>query len=392
MVSRYTLERECAKRNASRNVAETNAVNAFDFCCSTKGNFLITGGEINKRASLILEYISARSRGCPVVILSSSDVLEEKLINYLSYIGRTMTVISSRYKTYSCFFGMGDVEITKNLIETAQYLNLRNIESLFTFSGAFLRLLRKCNHIPELNSMRALIKNNVRILCDVAKQKGISSSDIDVLGREIDGAEILKFVLEVIESAFNDVHTNRIDKRNSLITLSGKKDIVFISTKSKEQTVMNNILASEFRHLMGERLLVIFDEVPLADSKKLQDVIEDMRSKSNIDIGLSLVNANTWLGNDEEKYDKNSVIILPAGLSNIDLDRLTDSFGTYTHYYVDVGIPIEFGKLINDKHIEIKSEERKRVRVADLNNIEAILSGHNKKQVLLAGQIKSRFE
>lgn len=392
MASRYTLERDCKRRNAVRNVAETKAIDAFDFCYYTNGNFLITGGETDKRAALILEYISARSNGCPVIILSSSDVLEKKLVDNLAYIGKTMTVISSRYKTYSCFFGMENVEITKNLIETAQHLNLRNIESLFAFSEAFLSLLRKCGHIPELNSMRALIGNNISILCDVAAQKGLSPSDIDTLKREKEGADIMKFVLGVIASAFKDVHSNRIENRNSLIALSGKRDIIFISTRSEEQTVMNNVLASELRHLMGERLLVIFDEMPLAGSKKLRDAIENMRSQSNTDIGLSLVNANTWLGNDEEAYDKNSMIILPDQLGHKDLDKLTDSFGTYMYHYVDVDIPMEFGKLIHDKHLVVKAEERKRVRVADLNNIEAILSGHNGKQVLLARQITSKFE
>ena len=392
MASRYTLERDCKRRNAARNVTETKAIDAFDFCNNTKGNFLITGGEADKRASLILEYISARSYGCPVVILSSSDVLEKKLIDNLAHIGKTMTVISSRYKTYSCFFGMDDVEITKNLIETAQYLNLRNIESLFTFSEAFLKLLRKCGHIPELNSMRALIRNDINILCNVAVQKSLDASDIDILKREKEGADIMKFVLGVIESAFKNVHSIRIDKRNSLIALSGKRDIVFISAKSEEQTVMNNILASEIRHLIGKRLLVIFDEIPLANSMKLRDTIENMRSKSNTDIGLSLVNANTWLGNDEEAYDKNSMIILPIQLGHKDIDKLTDSFGTYMYHYVDVDIPMEFGKLIHDKHFVIKAEERKRVRISDLDNIGAILSGHNGKQILLARNITSKFE
>ena len=86
------------------------------------------------------------------------------------------------------------------------------------------------------------------------------------------------------------------------------------------------------------------------------------------------------------------MIILPDQLGHKDLDKLTDFFGTYTYHYVDVDIPMEIGKLIHDKHLVIKSEERKRVRIADLNNIEAILSGHNGKQVLLARQITSRFE
>lgn len=82
-----------------------------------------------------------------------------------------------------------------------------------------------------------------------------------------------------------------------------------MSIKSKDPTVMNNILASELRHLMNEKLLVVFDEVPIAGSNSLHSVIENMRSLNNIDVGLSLVNANTWLGNDEEVYDKNSMII-----------------------------------------------------------------------------------
>lgn len=84
-----------------------------------------------------------------------------------------MTVVSPRYPTYSCFFGMEDIEITRNLIETAQHLKLQNTGSLFTFSEAFLRLLRKCGHIPELNSMRALIRNDINILIDVAEKKSL---------------------------------------------------------------------------------------------------------------------------------------------------------------------------------------------------------------------------
>lgn len=392
MASKCTLERDCNRRNAIRNVAEKKRIYAFNFCAGTRGNFLITGGDADKRASLILEYISARSRDYPVVILSSSDTLEKKLINNLSYVGKTMTVVSPRYPTYSCFFGMEDIEITRNLIETAQHLKLQNTGSLFTFSEAFLRLLRKCGHIPELNSMRALIRNDINILIDVAEKKELDHNDIDTLKREKEGADIMKFVLEIISSAFEEVHSNIIQKRNSLITLNGKKDIIFMSIKSKDPTVMNNILASELRHLMNEKLLVVFDEVPIADSNSLHSVIENMRSLNNIDVGLSLVNANTWLGNDEEVYDKNSMIILPAQLGHRDLDKLTDSFGTYMYHYIDVDIPMEFGKLIHNKHLVIKAEERKRVRVDDLNNIEAVLSGHNGKQVWLAEQITSRFE
>lgn len=392
MVSKCTLERDCNRRNAIRNVAEKKRIYAFNFCAGTRGNFLITGGDADKRASLILEYISARSRDYPVVILSSSDTLEKKLINNLSYVGKTMTVVSPRYPTYSCFFGMEDIEITRNLIETAQHLKLQNTGSLFTFSEAFLRLLRKCGHIPELNSMRALIRNDINILIDVAEKKELDHNDIDTLKREKEGADIMKFVLEIISSAFEEVHSNIIQKRNSLITLNGKKDIIFMSIKSKDPTVMNNILASELRHLMNEKLLVVFDEVPIAGSNSLHSVIENMRSLNNIDVGLSLVNANTWLGNDEEVYDKNSMIILPAQLGHRDLDKLTDSFGTYMYHYIDVDIPMEFGKLIHNKHLVIKAEERKRVRVDDLNNIEAVLSGHNGKQVWLAEQITSRFE
>ena len=375
MASKCTLERDCNRRNAIRNVAEKKRIYAFNFCAGTRGNFLITGGDADKRASLILEYISARSRDYPVVILSSSDTLEKKLINNLSYVGKTMTVVSPRYPTYSCFFGMEDIEITRNLIETAQHLKLQNTGSLFTFSEAFLRLLRKCGHIPELNSMRALIRNDINILIDVAEKKELDHNDIDTLKREKEGADIMKFVLEIISSAFEEVHSNIIQKRNSLITLNGKKDIIFMSIKSKDPTVMNNILASELRHLMNEKLLVVFDEVPIAGSNSLHSVIENMRSLNNIDVGLSLVNANTWLGNDEEVYDKNSMIILPAQLGHRDVD-----------------IPMEFGKLIHNKHLVIKAEERKRVRVDDLNNIEAVLSGHNGKQVWLAEQITSRFE
>lgn len=287
---------------------------------------------------------------------------------------------------------MEDIEITRNLIETAQHLKLQNTGSLFTFSEAFLRLLRKCGHIPELNSMRALIRNDINILIDVAEKKELDHNDIDTLKREKEGADIMKFVLEIISSAFEEVHSNIIQKRNSLITLNGKKDIIFMSIKSKDPTVMNNILASELRHLMNEKLLVVFDEVPIAGSNSLHSVIENMRSLNNIDVGLSLVNANTWLGNDEEVYDKNSMIILPAQLGHRDLDKLTDSFGTYMYHYIDVDIPMEFGKLIHNKHLVIKAEERKRVRVDDLNNIEAVLSGHNGKQVWLAEQITSRFE
>lgn len=392
MASKCTLERDCNRRNAIRNVAEKKRIYAFNFCAGTRGNFLITGGDADKRASLILEYISARSRDYPVVILSSSDTLEKKLINNLSYVGKTMTVVSPRYPTYSCFFGMEDIEITRNLIETAQHLKLQNTGSLFTFSEAFLRLLRKCGHIPELNSMRALIRNDINILIDVAEKKELDHNDIDTLKREKEGADIMKFVLEIISSAFEEVHSNIIQKRNSLITLNGKKDIIFMSIKSKDPTVMNNILASELRHLMNEKLLVVFDEVPIAGSNSLHSVIENMRSLNNIDVGLSLVNANTWLGNDEEVYDKNSMIILPAQLGHRDLDKLTDSFGTYMYHYIDVDIPMEFGKLIHNKHLVIKAEERKRVRVDDLNNIEAVLSGHNGKQVWLAEQITSRFE
>lgn len=392
MASKCTLERDCNRRNAIRNVAEKKRIYAFNFCAGTRGNFLITGGDADKRASLILEYISARSRDYPVVILSSSDTLEKKLINNLSYVGKTMTVVSPRYPTYSCFFGMEDIEITRNLIETAQHLKLQNTGSLFTFSEAFLRLLRKCGHIPELNSMRALIRNDINILIDVAGKKELDHNDIDTLKREKEGADIMKFVLEIISSAFEEVHSNIIQKRNSLITLNGKKDIIFMSIKSKDPTVMNNILASELRHLMNEKLLVVFDEVPIAGSNSLHSVIENMRSLNNIDVGLSLVNANTWLGNDEEVYDKNSMIILPAQLGHRDLDKLTDSFGTYMYHYIDVDIPMEFGKLIHNKHLVIKAEERKRVRVDDLNNIEAVLSGHNGKQVWLAEQITSRFE
>ena len=392
MASKCTLERDCNRRNAIRNVAEKKRIYAFNFCAGTRGNFLITGGDADKRASLILEYISARSRDYPVVILSSSDTLEKKLINNLSYVGKTMTVVSPRYPTYSCFFGMEDIEITRNLIETAQHLKLQNTGSLFTFSEAFLRLLRKCGHIPELNSMRALIRNDINILIDVAEKKELDHNDIDTLKREKEGADIMKFVLEIISSAFEELHSNIIQKRNSLITLNGKKDIIFMSIKSKDPTVMNNILASELRHLMNEKLLVVFDEVPIAGSNSLHSVIENMRSLNNIDVGLSLVNANTWLGNDEEVYDKNSMIILPAQLGHRDLDKLTDSFGTYMYHYIDVDIPMEFGKLIHNKHLVIKAEERKRVRVDDLNNIEAVLSGHNGKQVWLAEQITSRFE
>lgn len=79
MASKCTLERDCNRRNAIRNVAEKKRIYAFNFCAGTRGNFLITGGDADKRASLILEYISARSRDYPVVILSSSDTLEKNL-------------------------------------------------------------------------------------------------------------------------------------------------------------------------------------------------------------------------------------------------------------------------------------------------------------------------
>ena len=65
MASRYTLSRDCKKRNAVRNVAETTAIDAFKFCSNTKGNFLITGSETDKRASHIFEYISARNYDYP---------------------------------------------------------------------------------------------------------------------------------------------------------------------------------------------------------------------------------------------------------------------------------------------------------------------------------------
>ena len=287
---------------------------------------------------------------------------------------------------------MEDVEITKNLIETAQELNMRNIESLSVFSGAFLRLLRSCGHIPELNSIKALLKNENEVLRRVALQKGLPASYVNALSREREGADTMRFVVDVIDSAFAGIHTQNIEKRNSLISLAGERDVVFISTKSRTQTVMNNILASELRHLTGERLLVIFDEVPLAGSKKLRDAIEDMRAKSDTDVGMSLVNANTWLGNEEETFDKNSMIILPSKIGEKDIDKLTDSFGKYMYYYVDLDIPMEFGKVFNDKHYVIKNEERKRVRIADLKGVEAILSGHNGKEVLLARNITSRFE
>ena len=83
MASRHTLQKECDRYNAVRQVRfHRGACSLEGFWSSARGNFLLTGGTESRRSEILAEGIremAGTARG-PIVVLYTSLDLENRLI------------------------------------------------------------------------------------------------------------------------------------------------------------------------------------------------------------------------------------------------------------------------------------------------------------------------
>ncbi len=394
MSSRRVLNQICRERNKDRHVDELKNYHASEFCSCTKGKFLITGGSAYQRNRMLIEYIDVRRQyeNIPIVIVSTSADLENDIIDYMRQKGGTLSVFSERYRTYSGFYGMDDASVIELLIKTAELNGLTSAHLMASYAKSFLSLLRSCNYAPYLDAMARLANNNADDLSRVAARNGLRREDVETLSRDKEGFRLLKLAIGFVQQALLNLSPLRQSCPRSLLSVFGSRDIVFLNVNSVNQRLMNEILASELNKLSNRRMLLIFDEVPLANSEKMRLFLEAVNISQTVDFGISLENAVAWQKNANISIAKKSIAIFPDGMDNESLEELLKGFGTYTHYWVEQVVPTKRFELLHNVTYQIASETRDRVRLTDTNDSEVILHGHRGRDVILAEQLISQFK
>lgn len=123
-----TMTKTDRENSVNRSVVEYKPCDVDAFFDPSRGvyNALISGGDPKLRTSAIVaQTLCATSNGFPVVIIHEGNhLLEQQLKNHFSRSGRYKE-ISSRTPCFEPFYGLSELEITNQILETAKDYDIK---------------------------------------------------------------------------------------------------------------------------------------------------------------------------------------------------------------------------------------------------------------------------
>ncbi len=397
MASKAQLEHECRFENKKRNVDfPKGEYNSSVFCNNTTGGFSILGESAHKD-SIVLDYVVARLRSGirPVLILSNSDNLENRLIQYVRTAGGSLSVISPEYRTYSVFSGMSDADISQCITEAATQRG-SNSPALTAYLYAFIGVLRACNIPVSLYSMIKLSNSSNDKIVNIAQAKGNFYGFSDTLrnnSAELANLRVLLGDIADSSSSFADTST---DSGRSLVNLfnggTNNSDIIFIRPVAKNPSLINFILATELQALTSKRGLFIFDNINSCNCEKMQTAVDNLRNSGSAVVGECIKNPVVTANSQNQIIPGASFVIFPKGVSQIFLQTVLPTFGTYVHHRVQETTTREAFHIFGEKSYVIIREIRDRLIISDVNGMDAIFGGNNGVSLTVAGRVNGIFE
>ncbi len=396
MATRGQLQRVCDEENRKRRVdIPREAVNSSIFCNNTTGGFSVIGSSVHKD-NVVLDYVTARLRAGirPVVIISNSDGLERKLIQYVRTAGGTLAVESPSYRDYSIFSGMTDSDIVQCVVQASRIFVVETA-GLVPYLWAFLTVMRACAIPVSLHSMIKLSNSKNSDIMEIARAKGVREDYIDTLKNSVAALDNLRTILNFIADSVQSFADPSKDSGRSLTRLlnntAESRDIIFIRPVAKNPELISFILGVELQAFVGRSGLFVFDNVNV-ECEKMKTVIESFRSSPDSIVGECIAKPSAVVDDITQIIPDSSFVLFPGGISPSVLHSILTLFGPYVEHNVQETFTREAFHLFGNKAFVIARTQRDRIMVSDMNGAAALLGGDKGVTLTIARNLTGIFE
>lgn len=397
MATRGQMIRDAENHNRSRFVDfPRRAYDSSVFCNNTVGGFSVIGESVHKN-NIVMDYVAARrSAGIrPIVILSNSEELENKLIQYIRSTGGNLAVVSPAYKSYSIFSSMKEADIVQCIFEAARTVNA-DTDDLVQYVCSVLTVMRACSIPVSLYSMIKLLNSANGRIVDIAKAKGVYEDVIASLQLHVTKHTVLRYLLSFIADSAESFADTSADSGRSLISLindrENPRDIIFIRPETKRPELINYILASELQSVAGTNAFFIFDNINSCNCEQMQKVIDALRCRNTSIVGECIANPAAAADAENRIIKANSFVLFPGGISQSALQSLIPSFGKFVEHNVQTTYRREAFHIFGDKSNTTNRVERDRLLLSDLNGMVAIFGGDKGVTLTVANAVTGIFE
>ena len=387
----------CNKYNQQRMVNTTASYSISRFWQQANSNFLIAGGSSLCRQSVLTSKLSqCLQRGDrPIIILSGNSQLASTLIHWVSTQPAHLTISSPQYRNYHFFYGMSDVEIASFFRDIAEKNGYDGLPALETYIMAFLDVLRK-RFIPSLPAMLSLSLYEDTAISALGRSLGSAPRHLAALDQHAAAGDAFRSLLGNLQHEFSHLSDLETNSKTNLITsvLQGNLDqersgqctrIHLVDISSAEQNIISRYMAGEINFLLHNNrpFRLILDNVALSGSEKLVQSIANACNNYQCEIGIC--SANPYVSGLENQMLRglSSRVILLDG-SSLDphsLESLLSTYGTYEHWepILQPGAGLFLHPFSNDWTTTHMT--RNRIRMEDVSNSVAVLSGQSKANV-----------
>lgn len=301
----------CRQHNRrERGVHEVAAFHMSGYWPYSYGNFYIGGGDEKRRRAIMLSKLvfAGWHDQVPTIILTKSGDLARELIaiNQQHHIFPSLTVsgIGRGKETganYQFLYGMNPADISSFLIRMMSEQGGNNMET----AAGFVNALTQIGHavFPDQLSLQVIdwllsLTNNE--ILELAHSHGVAANVIDHYRATTEAhkglmglVSILYSITEHLTSKTCDTHLNLVGR---IREDQGKGGVTVIENTSKNQTLMNAMLAAELSQLARETYRLILYEADVQQDDDIHKMVLSMVERNAQEIGVCYENPSLFLG------------------------------------------------------------------------------------------------
>ncbi len=372
MNNKGIIIRECERLNEVRRV-HIGKIDHHSFFSTIHGDLLISGCEAGN-LDMITDLVCAcmKRNDYPTVVLSAHlellKILHNKQIT--GEISRVM-ISSPSARNYHPFYGMSPQQILRFICRTAEELGYGTvIDQIMVYTSAVLNTVA-ASYPVSLPAMTKLLQEKDEFISRLALQSGLSNIVAENIRGNHEGGIVLRRVCERLEEIFEDVYISGTDtKYNFQSGAVGNVAVMAFYTTSVNQKLMNSYLKEEIFFTLKRvpRIRVIIDEMEFDDEDdEFLKYLFQVKRQGKIE--LILISKNVKEAVHNIKLDFSNVILFQHNMAMVTEELSRDLFGTYQYHFpvpTAGNPPAMFFTLKKEVHWQISSEERLRIRAADM--------------------------